>query len=89
MLKLTMLLFVVYTLLRPHVSTTNFNNNLAVYTLTPTLTRCLMVLNGQTLSIIKVNGALLVEKHHQILKVNLEIPEVYGNSDKRCWLSEE
>ena len=42
-IHLTMLLFVVYTLLRPHVSTTNFNNHLAVYILTPSLTHCLMV----------------------------------------------
>ena len=41
-IHLTMFLFAVYTLLHPHVSTTNFNNHLAVYILTPSLTHCLM-----------------------------------------------
>ena len=33
----TMLIFTVYILLRPYRSTTNFNNHLAVYIMTPSL----------------------------------------------------
>ena len=30
-----------------------------------------------------------MDKYYEILKVNLKIPEIYGNNDKQCWSSEE